>query len=123
ALLGGVRLQEKEIVGRRVEGAEDGERILRQGLLPLARVRLGQHGRQQDQIGVHLVEIGDELLLVKQRAAAGLQLPLHGPQRLVVITVEDIILDVQNVLENGGIARQIVIESHAQQAVAEFLGI
>src|ERR1039457_5979660 len=94
-------------------------RILDEGLLPLALVGLGQRGRQQDQIGVHLVEIGDEVLFVEQRSAAGLHLPLCSPQRLVVIVVEDVVLDVQDVLEDRVIVSQIVVEGQAKQAITE----
>ena len=58
---GEYRHSKNNIVLRRVISTEDGMRIQGEGLFPLGLIRFGQSGGEEDQISVHLIEIGDQV--------------------------------------------------------------
>ena len=58
------------------------------------------------------------MLLVEARPAVGLQQPLHGPERGVVVARLDISFDGDDVRQNFFVARQVIVERETEQSVS-----
>ncbi len=114
---------EEEVVARRIESPQNRMREQRQCLLPLCPLGLGQDRREQNQIRIHLVQIGHQLFLVESLGAVVLEHPLHGPKRLTVIAEGDVLLDGEDVRQHLVIPRQVVVHGEAQKTVAQLLRV
>ena len=96
-------------------GAGERDRVAR----PLATIRLGQDGREEEQVPVELTELRDEVnvrrpprLAVRQEACRG-----------VLIATEDVALHGDDVGEDVGVPRQIIVEGQTEEPVGDLLRV